>query len=95
MPDSTHKLIIETIHKNKEWFAGQPFAIWEVRDASHTSTSSVIRTFKQLIAIKMLLKSKKGYAGRLYRVGPRWPNTAKQAIEDFEFAKVLGYVYEP
>lgn len=91
MPDvSTYKKVIEAIHKNKEWSAGQPFAIWEVRDASGASTSSVIRTIKHLINIRLVMKAKKGYVGRLYRVGPRWPNTVKQAIDDFEFGKVLG-----
>lgn len=84
---STHRLVIEAIHKN--WHDGRPFAIWELRNASHCSTSSVSRVIKHLVKIKMVLHTNKGFNGRHYRVDVRWPGTAKQAIANYVWARMV------
>ena len=89
MPNhSTHRKIIRVIHET--WSDGAPFAIWEVRDATHVSTSSVVRTVVKLRGLRLLVYTKRAYANRHYRVAPRWPAAVKDAIENFELAKILG-----
>lgn len=84
---STHRRIIDAIHSY--WFSGEPFGIWQVRDTSGVSTSSVIRTVKMLVRLRMLSHSKRAYAGKHYRVTGQWPAKVTDAIDAFEYAKIL------
>lgn len=86
---STHRKIIKTIHANPNWLRGNPFAIWEVRDASGVSTSSIRRALISLVAYNFVIHLKKGFMGRKYRVNFRWPADVNQAIRDYEYGKIL------
>lgn len=87
MSVSTYKLVIEAIHK--KWYDGTPFAIREVQSTSGCSTSSVARVMKNLVKLKMVVHSKKGFMGRHYRTDIRWPAKAKMAIQHYEWARIL------
>lgn len=86
MAVSIHRKII--IEIDNKWHDGTPFAIWEVRNNVGVSTSSVTRTLKKLVDLRLLFYSSKGYVGRHYRVAARWINV-DEVIENYEFAKIL------
>lgn len=88
MDRSSHRNIITYIHN--KWHDGAPFAIWEVRDGSGFSTTSVVRTLRQLVKLRMVQRSNKGFMGKHYRITVRWPVSAKDAIENFELSKAIG-----
>lgn len=83
---STHKKIIRAI--TTKWGSGEPFAIWEVRDASGCSTSSVTRVVKKLVQLDILRHTVHGFMGRHYRVTYKW-TSVDDVIESYEYAKVL------
>ena len=85
---STHRKVIETI--DRHWRTGAPFAIWEVRDASGVSTSSIVRCLRRLQDLRLVIHKDRVYADRHYRVAPRWTN-AKDVLENYQYAKMLGY----
>ena len=85
---STHRKIITAIHIN--FGNNEPFAIWELRDITKCSASSVVRTLARLVELDLVAHSHRGYMGKKYRMARRWPMTAQEAIENFEVAKVLG-----
>lgn len=84
---SSHRKVIAIIHKT--WFDGRPFAIWEVRDATSLSTSTVVRVLRPLVRLRLLARAKRGYRGRHYRVAKAWPLRLVDAIQTFEFAMML------
>jgi hypothetical protein len=84
---SAHRKIIRAIHEN--CIKGDPFAIWEIRDLSGVSTSSVRRTMESLVNYNFIIHLKKGFRGRKYRVNFRWPKDVATAIKDYEFGKIL------
>lgn len=84
---SAHRNIIKHIHDN--WHDGSPFAIWELRKASGFSNSSVIRVLRQLVKLRMVIHTSKGFQGRHYRLSVKWPASANDAIENFELSKIL------
>jgi DNA-binding transcriptional regulator GbsR (MarR family) len=84
---STHRKVIDTIHTS--WSGGTPFAIWEIRNAAHVSTSSVIRVLRILMRLKLVSHTKRGHVGQHYRVTVRWPSATKDAIDAFEYARIL------
>lgn len=85
---SVHRKIIECIAR--EWPNGQPFAAHEVRDAAGVSAASAARVLTQLVTLRMLVKTHRGFAHRFYRVSVHWPRETAKAIENYELAKVLG-----
>ena len=85
--ESSHRRIINEI--TARWPNGEPFAIWELRDACDISTSTVIRVMRTLVELRLVLHAKRGFQGRRYRIAPRWLN-AKAVIENFEIAKAMG-----
>ena len=89
MPESTYRKVIATI--SEKWSDGTPFAIWEVRDASGVSTSSVVRTLKRLRYLQLLYynESRRSYAKRNFRVTARWLSN-KTVVDQFELARVVG-----
>lgn len=87
---STHRRIIDVIHT--EWFNGGSFAIREVAAAADVSISSVLRTLHILRQIRLISYSERAFAGRHYRVNNNWPQTMKEAIDAFEYAKILRMI---
>ena len=85
--ESTHITIITFI--DSQWRDGRPFAIHEIVKGTSVSTSSVIRSLKFLIAIRLIKKQSKGFQGRHYQVNHTWVGTTRQLIDAFEFAKVM------
>jgi len=83
---STHIKIINAI--SGAWPAGTAFSVWEVRDLSLCSVSSVLRTLDTLIRAGYIKKAATGYRFRYYRVTDRWTN-AETVIEAFHYARLL------
>jgi response regulator of citrate/malate metabolism len=84
---STHRKVIKTIHEH--WRNGRPFAIHEIAKLTNVSNSSIIRCLKQLVAIRLVVHLKKGFAGRHYRVNSIWVNNVEDVINAYEYSKVL------
>lgn len=87
--DGTHRNVINAIHTN--WYVnGEAFALRDVASAApDVSMSSIVRALAILKRIKLVSYSKRAYLGRHYRVAKAWPLTAPQAIQAFEYAKIL------
>lgn len=89
--ESSYRRIIAVIHQNYHG-GSQPFAVWELRDKTGLSTSTVRRTVEQLVFLKFVDYIKRAYAGRHYKVGEKWPFDLKDVIENYELAYTLGVV---
>src|SRR5262245_1148198 len=50
--DSAHHKILRALHEKHR--TNRPFAIWEIRDQAAVSSSSVIRTLRELIQLKVV-----------------------------------------
>lgn len=86
---STHVVIINAVQDNERWQAGEPFALWQLRDLTHLSTSSVVRTISKLVSLKLVKHSKKPvFEHRNYRITAQW-RSASEVIEAYEFAKII------
>ncbi len=85
-PKPTYTKIINCIHAR--WRDGLPFAIWELRDATDTSTSSVKRTLETLIFLNFIIDGKRGYLNRHYRIS-KWWTMPDKVMESFELAKLM------
>ena len=88
-PISTHRKVITAIHSNSKWFDGEPFAIHEVIRASGVSRTSVKRCMVTLIEARLVLRRKRAFASRYYCVTHDWPMNLEDAIEAFEFARMM------
>ena len=86
---STHRKVITAIHNNQQWFDGEPFAIHEVVRVSSVSRTSVKRCMATLIEARLVLRRKRGFASRYYCVTRDWPMNLEDAIEAFEFARMM------
>ena len=86
---TTYQRIITTI--DARWRGGAPFATWELRDACNVSASTARRMIYMLHELRLVVKGKKGYAARQWRVAPRWRDvTVRDVIENVEMAKIMG-----
>lgn len=84
---STHRKVIAYIHLG---FRDKRFAIWEIRDGSAVSGSSVTRTIAKLVDLKLVRHHQSGFKGRNYEVTKAWDADVMKVIEVFELAKVLN-----
>jgi hypothetical protein len=83
--NASYSKIIEAIDSLDR---AKPFAIWEIRDKSECSTSSVTRVFRVLHTLKYIEHLGHGYLGRHYKTTPRWDNAAGVS-KTFELAKIM------
>src|SRR5262245_7446484 len=84
---SKHRQVIAFIHLG---LRGRPFSIVDIRDGANVSTSSVTRTLKQLVNLRMLRHYCNRYAGRNYECSSQWSDDVMKNIEAFELAKILN-----
>ncbi len=87
---STHRKVIAYIHLG---YQRKPFAIWELREGTLVSTSSVTRTLAKLVDLRLVRHlSKPGFKDRNYEVTKLWHDTGDvmKVIEIYELAKILN-----
>lgn len=84
---STHRKVIAYIHIG---FQNASFAIWEIREGSGVSNSSVTRVIKKLVDLKLVRHREHGYRGRNYEVTKAWSTDVMTVINTYEYAKALG-----
>lgn len=83
--NASYSKIIQTIDSMDR---AKPFAIWEVRDKSECSSSSVTRALRVLCHLRFVEHLNSGYLGRHYRTTARW-DTLENVKQMFELAKVM------
>jgi len=85
---STHRKVISYIHLAYR-DSMEPFSIHDLAGASKVSVSSVTRTLRVLVELK-LVAHRAAYAGRNYRVSYKWSRDVKDVIEMFELYKIIS-----
>lgn len=84
--NASYSKIIEAIDSIDR---SRQFAIWEIRDKSGCSTSSVTRAFRVLVHLGFIKHMGHGYLNRHYKTTPRW-DSAEDVNKMFELAKLVN-----
>lgn len=65
------------------------FSVKIIEEGSGVSNSSVTRTLRKLVDLKLLRHYDSGFAQRHYQTTNAWPKDVMKVIETYELAKVL------
>ena len=84
---TTHRKIISCIHIV---YRNHRFALWEIRIATGVSPSSIARTMKQLVRLRLVRHFPNSGQDRNYLTTSLWSQDVMKNIEVFETAKVLN-----
>lgn len=84
---TTHRKVISCIHI---MFRQQRFAIHELHKQTNVSVSSITRTLRKLVELKLVRHHPNSGLDRNYEVSYLWNQDVMKVIEVFEMAKILN-----
>ena len=84
---AAHRKVIAYIHLG---FRDKPFAIAEITKGCGASESSVTRTLRKLVDLRLVRHTPNRFAGRNYEISRVWDKDVMKVIENYELAKIIG-----